>query len=60
MRECYDLQDTVCRETFKVYSRFINDDHTYDDDLLNKHFYKSIDTVAAEVNTFHLSEELYV
>jgi len=50
MRECSDLKDTVCRETFKIYCRFL-DETLIEDALLNKQYYHSVDTVAAEVKT---------
>ena len=49
MRECSDLKDTRCRETFKVYCRFLNEAFN-EDDHLNEQYYQSIDTVAAEVS----------
>ena len=48
MRECNDLKDTVCKETFKIYWRFTTENYN-DDDVLNLQYYQSIDTVAAEV-----------
>ncbi|XP_076812808.1 ephrin type-B receptor 1-B-like [Clavelina lepadiformis] len=50
MRECGDLQETICRETFKVYYRLVNSTLNQSDEKnkLNETYYKKIDTVAAE------------
>nr|CAB3242905.1 Eph-like ephrin receptor like protein precursor [Phallusia mammillata] len=50
MRECHDLKDTICRETFKVFYRLISkDEHLPDTVPLNESHFTKVDTVAAEV-----------
>jgi len=52
MRACHDLEDTICRETFKIYYRHIssNEDISSDTVDLSEEFYFPVDTVAAEVS----------
>uniref|UniRef100_H2YZE1 receptor protein-tyrosine kinase n=1 Tax=Ciona savignyi TaxID=51511 RepID=H2YZE1_CIOSA len=47
MRECHDLEDTICRETFKIYYAIANNGSRNPN--LDENTFTTIDTVAAEV-----------
>uniref|UniRef100_H2YZE5 receptor protein-tyrosine kinase n=1 Tax=Ciona savignyi TaxID=51511 RepID=H2YZE5_CIOSA len=50
MRECHDLEDTICRETFKIYYAIANNGSRNPN--LDENTFTTIDTVAAE-DHFH-------
>uniref|UniRef100_H2YZE6 receptor protein-tyrosine kinase n=1 Tax=Ciona savignyi TaxID=51511 RepID=H2YZE6_CIOSA len=58
MRECHDLEDTICRETFKIYYAIANNGSRNPN--LDENTFTTIDTVAAEGGSYINTEVVTV